>query len=259
MCEVGSFCGCISLYKGCYIIGFVTIVAGAIQCLIFSLILFESYDSFSSSSSNLNKTKTVVSEDLDGSSFYSFSSRLCPFGFIPLAKRIKNKTTPDFGNIVNVTTNSNGNNSFQLGSPDDVGLDNETGFNSGIGSTGSTGTTGSAGSAGSIGSTGSSNPQVTNSSITKISCLAPTQGVLWSLVVASAIYPLVGVILMIGVKNGATCLLSTWFFYTVGYNLLALIVALTDGVYTGAADVSSYFFCLMTAYCIIVVDSYYEK
>lgn len=104
---------------------------------------------------------------------------------------------------------------------------------------------------------------------------------MWALVIASCLYAPVGILLMIGVKNvgigsggdvgaagaglivvclqGATCLLSTWFFYTVGYNLVTLIVALTDGVYTGAADVSSYLVCLVTVYCIIVVDSYYEK
>lgn len=38
-----------------------------------------------------------------------------------------------------------------------------------------------------------------------------------------------------------------------------LIVALTDGVYTSFSDISSYVVCLITTYCVIVVDSYYEK
>lgn len=53
--------------------------------------------------------------------------------------------------------------------------------------------------------------------------------------------------------------LSIWFFYTVGYDLFMLIVALTDGVYTSFSDISSYVVCLVTTYCVIVVDSYYEK
>ena len=53
--------------------------------------------------------------------------------------------------------------------------------------------------------------------------------------------------------------LSIWFFYTVGYDLFMLIVALTDGVYTSFSDISSYVVCLITTYCVIVVDSYYEK
>lgn len=54
-------------------------------------------------------------------------------------------------------------------------------------------------------------------------------------------------------------MLSVWFFYTVFYNILALVVVLLDGVYTGAADISSYVVCVVTVYCIVVVDSYYEK
>ncbi|KAK3867491.1 hypothetical protein Pcinc_027061 [Petrolisthes cinctipes] len=53
--------------------------------------------------------------------------------------------------------------------------------------------------------------------------------------------------------------LSIWFFYTVAYDLLLLIVAVIDGVYTSFSDISSYVVCLVTTYCVIVVDSYYEK
>ncbi|KAK4325059.1 hypothetical protein Pmani_004330, partial [Petrolisthes manimaculis] len=53
--------------------------------------------------------------------------------------------------------------------------------------------------------------------------------------------------------------LSIWFFYTVAYDLFLLIVAVIDGVYTSFSDISSYVVCLVTTYCVIVVDSYYEK
>ncbi|XP_045104342.1 cell wall integrity and stress response component 3-like [Portunus trituberculatus] len=85
------------------------------------------------------------------------------------------------------------------------------------------------------------------------------QGVLWSLVVASALYSLVGGLLVVAVLNYVSWQLSIWFFYTVGYDLFMLIVALTDGVYTSFSDISSYVVCLITTYCVIVVDSYYEK
>ena len=61
------------------------------------------------------------------------------------------------------------------------------------------------------------------------------------------------------VVQGVSQMLSVWCFYTVGYNILAMVVCLLDGVYTGAADVSSYVVCAVTVYCIVVVDSYYEK
>nr|XP_045607724.1 uncharacterized protein LOC123764231 [Procambarus clarkii] len=93
----------------------------------------------------------------------------------------------------------------------------------------------------------------------RITCAAPGQGVLWALVVVSALYSVVGGLLIVAVLWCVSWQLSIWFFYTVFYDLFMLIVAMTDGVYTSFSDISSYVVCLVTTYCVIVVDSYYEK
>ncbi|KAK8749082.1 hypothetical protein OTU49_015664 [Cherax quadricarinatus] len=107
-------------------------------------------------------------------------------------------------------------------------------------------------------STASATPNVSRRT-PRITCAAPGQGVLWALVVVSALYSLAGGLLIVAVLWCVSWQLSIWFFYTVGFDLFMLIVAMADGVYTSFSDISSYVVCLVTTYCVIVVDSYYEK
>ncbi|XP_064093450.1 uncharacterized protein LOC135206130 [Macrobrachium nipponense] len=93
----------------------------------------------------------------------------------------------------------------------------------------------------------------------RVRCAAQGQGLLWALVVASALYTLVGILLIFAILYCVSWQLSIWFFYTVGYNLFTLIVALMDGSYTNPPDISSYVVCVIMTYCVSIVDSYYEK
>ncbi|KAF2361536.1 hypothetical protein FHG87_007715, partial [Trinorchestia longiramus] len=227
MCEVNKCCLCISLYNGCLISAVVTIAVSVCQTTIFSLILYIAYNSNSyttgdeggdGSTAFPNDTFPATDNDtdlIDGAS-YSFSSKLCPFGFVPLF--VSNKSQLSQGGTDEEVEEEE----VEL---EDVTLKPVA--------------------------------NLTMLSITK--CVAPEPSMLCCMVVASFLYGIVGGVLFIGVRKGVSQMLSIWFFYTVGYNILALVVGLLDGVYTGAADVSSYVVCFITVYCIVVVDSYYEK
>ncbi|XP_068213238.1 uncharacterized protein [Palaemon carinicauda] len=106
----------------------------------------------------------------------------------------------------------------------------------------------------------SSNRRLNNATRgTRVKCAAQGQGLLWALVVASALYTLVGILLIFAILYCVSWQLSIWFFYTVGYNLFTLIVAMMDGNYTNPPDISSYVVCVVMMYCVSIVDSYYEK
>ncbi|XP_018024036.1 uncharacterized protein LOC108679819 [Hyalella azteca] len=227
MCEVSKCCLCISLYNGCIISAFVTIAVSVCQTTIFSLILYLAYNSNSYTTggggddeSSAFPNDTIFSAenetDLADGASYSFSSKICPFGFVHLIVSNKSHHRSHIKDVGH----------------EEVDLD-------------------------SINATLKPFSNLTVVGGTK--CVAPVPSMLCCMVVASFLYGIVGGILMIGVRKGVSQLLSIWFFYTVGYNILALVVGLLDGVYSGAADISSYVVCFVTLYCIVVVDSYYEK
>ncbi|XP_042875968.1 uncharacterized protein LOC122255757 [Penaeus japonicus] len=255
------------------------------QTVIFSWVLVETYQSYRTS---LGSESYPSNSSMVESSSYTFNKRRCPVGFQTIPLRPSNASAPDYddgggGGGGDGDEGADGGNMtdsvvvafVEAGSttaPPSAELEllvDEGGDEGAVSLAGDAEGEGE-GDAFTLALSSSFAPPMmpANASALKANltrskarseCAAPGQGVLWALVVASGIYMVVGGILIVAILWSITWQLSIWFFYTVGYNLFTLIVAMTDGDYTSLPDISSYVTCIITTYCVIVVDSYYER
>ncbi|XP_037804880.1 uncharacterized protein LOC119599210 [Penaeus monodon] len=250
------------------------------QTVIFSWVLVETYQSYRTS---LGSESFPSNASMVESSSYTFNKRRCPVGFQTLPLRPSNASAPDYeeddpeanvtDSVVVAFVEAAGGGTTALPAEVELLVD-EGGDDGAVSIAGDAAGGGGDGGGGEGEDTGALTslappPLVVNASAVKANltrlrrarseCAAPGQGVLWALVVASGIYMVVGGILIVAILWSITWQLSIWFFYTVGYNLFTLIVAMTDGDYTSLPDISSYVTCIITTYCVIVVDSYYER